>query len=366
MNNDKRNQSKRVNLHKARSAQAKAPAAVKAAHSALKAQPSKALHQRNLHNNGYDFPALAEVFPTLKPHIKPNPYGNLSIDFADPLAVKMLNAALLKLHYDIQNWDIPQGFLCPPIPGRADYIHHAADLLAVKKTNKKRVPKGPRVKVLDIGTGANVIYPLLGIQSYGWSFVASDVDPISIDNANHIFTYNPLLEDRFEARLQQDAKQVFRGIINRDERFDLTMCNPPFHGSLAEASEGTARKLKNLAANKITKGTDKPKHSADNKLDPLLNFGGQKAELWCDGGEQAFLKTMITESCQFANQCLWFTTLVSKKENLKPAKALLKTVKAEEVKEIEMHQGNKVTRVLAWTFMGLAQRELWQKYRDAQ
>ncbi|GIU14263.1 MULTISPECIES: 23S rRNA (adenine(1618)-N(6))-methyltransferase RlmF [unclassified Shewanella] len=332
-------------------------------------QPSKALHPRNIHNNGYDFTALVQAFPKLKAFLKPNPYGNLSIDFADPIAVKMLNAALLKLHYDVGHWDIPEGFLCPPIPGRADYIHYVADLLAVKKTSKKRIPKGPKVRVLDIGTGANVIYPLLGIQSYGWDFVGSDVDPISIKNAQQVFAHNTDIANKFNARLQADAKHVFHGVIQANERFDLTLCNPPFHASLAEASEGSARKLKNLAANRAKSSQVPP--SAKVKPDPdkaaaTLNFGGQKAELWCEGGELQFLRTMIDESHDFASQCLWFTTLVSKKENLKPAKALLAKLNAEEVKEIEMHQGNKITRVLAWTFLKPEQRELWLQYRDGQ
>ncbi|MCK8045054.1 23S rRNA (adenine(1618)-N(6))-methyltransferase RlmF [Shewanella sp. 1CM18E] len=332
----------------------------------VKVQPSKSLHPRNLHNNGYDFPALVASLSALKPFVKPNPFGNLSIDFANPQAVKLLNSALLKLHYGVEHWDIPQGFLCPPIPGRADYIHYIADLLAVKKTNKKRVPKGPRVKALDIGTGANAIYPLLGIQSYGWDFVASDVDPLSIANAERIFAANPAITDKFTARLQANPKQVFAGIIKDNDRFDITLCNPPFHASLAEASAGTSRKLQNLAANKAAKGTVKSNAKIDTKAaDTVLNFGGQKAELWCDGGEQAFLSIMINESQQFAAQCLWFTTLVSKKDNLKPAKALLSKVKALEVQEIEMHQGNKTTRILAWTFMSGEQRELWLQYRDA-
>ena len=42
----------------------------------------------------------------------------------------MLNRAILMHHYGVKSWDIPAGYLCPPIPGRADYIHSVADLLA--------------------------------------------------------------------------------------------------------------------------------------------------------------------------------------------------------------------------------------------
>ncbi|RTY85461.1 DUF890 domain-containing protein, partial [Staphylococcus aureus] len=93
-------------------------------------QQKSELHVRNLHRSRYDFPQLIKTCPELAPFVRLNPYNDLSIDFSDPQAVKMLNKALLKHFYGIQYWDIPQDFLCPPIPGRADYIHYLADLLS--------------------------------------------------------------------------------------------------------------------------------------------------------------------------------------------------------------------------------------------
>ncbi len=346
----------------------------------------KGLHQRNLHRDGYDFDKLVAASPVLNRFVRPNPYGNLSIDFADPLAVKALNFALLKSDYQIEFWDIPEGFLCPPIPGRVDYIHYIADLLRGElegesladesgqnvhvnaksfKISKKNVgPSTQRMKInaLDIGTGANLIYPILASQAYGWRCVASDVDPISIENAAKIIENNGCLKGKIKTRLQADHQNVFSGIIAPDERFDVTLCNPPFHSSLAEASEGSQRKAQNLAANRAARGhQDSPARSKKSKSE--LNFGGQKAELWCDGGEKQFLLNMIRESADFKTQCLWFTSLVSKKENLKPSHAALEKAGAVTVKTIDMAQGNKLTRVLAWSFLTPAQRELWAKYR---
>ncbi|WP_299795729.1 23S rRNA (adenine(1618)-N(6))-methyltransferase RlmF [uncultured Shewanella sp.] len=333
----------------------------------------KGLHERNLHRDGYDFDKLIEASPALKPYVRPNPYGNLSIDFADPLAVKALNLALLQLHYGIEYWDIPTGFLCPPIPGRVDYLHYIADLLAgveagqnvpqtatVKPKSQKRL----KINALDIGTGANGIYPILGIQAYGWRFVASDVDPLSIENVNRIVEANPSLQGKLQTRLQTDQQKVFHGIIGPDDRFDITLCNPPFHGSLEEASEGTLRKVKNLAANRAAKGHEPAPAVGGDKQGAELNFGGQKAELWCEGGEKQFLANMIRESRDFATQCLWFTSLVSKKENLQPCYSALEKAGAVTVKTIDMAQGNKLTRVLAWSFLTPKQRELWAKYRS--
>src|SRR2546426_285023 len=88
------------------------------------------LHPRNPHRARYDFAELCRSSPALAPFVGHNNYGGESIDFANPAAVKALNQALLKKFYGVAQWDIPAGYLCPPIPGRADYLHHVADLLA--------------------------------------------------------------------------------------------------------------------------------------------------------------------------------------------------------------------------------------------
>jgi len=303
-----------------------------------KSQPkpvSKGLHPRNLHNQGYDFPALVTRYPALASHVKPNAYGNLSIDFSNPSAVKTLNAALLKQHYNIAGWDIPDGALCPPIPGRVDYIHYIADLVG---------PENSDIKLLDIGTGANGIYPLLACRIYGWQCVGSDINPQSLANVEAIIASNPDLKERFSLRTQTDRNHIFEGIIQPDEFFDVSVCNPPFHASQDEALKSTQRKVSNLARNR---GEEKAKKKASN-----LNFGGQGAELWCKGGELLFLKKMVRESQVYSSQCHWFTSLVSKSDNVRTLKKMMLKVGAVEVREIEMKQGNKVARVLAWTFSG--------------
>ncbi|MGP9766775.1 23S rRNA (adenine(1618)-N(6))-methyltransferase RlmF [Halomonas sp. AOP13-D3-9] len=296
----------------------------------------KGLHPKNLHNQGYDFPALVKNHPALASHVKPNAHGALSIDFADPQAVKTLNAALLNRYYNIVDWDIPEGALCPPIPGRADYIHYMADLIGLGHEQ-------PSIKLLDIGTGANGIYPLLACQIYGWQCVGSDINPQSLENVATIITHNPTLKDRFTLRTQHDKNHIFEGIIQPGEFFDVSVCNPPFHTSLDEALKGNQRKLNNLARSR-----DEQKAKTKS---PSLNFGGLGAELWCKGGEQLFLKKLIRESQAYSTQCRWFSSLVSKADNVKPAKKLIRKLGAVDVREIEMKQGNKITRILAWTFM---------------
>lgn len=320
-----------------------------------KTSQSKSLHPRNLHNQGYDFASLTDALPKLSQFVRPNPYGNLSIDFANAEAVKTLNAALLKLHYHIAEWHIPAGFLCPPIPGRIDYLHYIADILAVKD----KVPKGRKIHALDIGTGANGIYSLLGIQCYGWQFTASDIDAKSLSNVAEICSHNPEVSSKLKLVHQTDAKAIFKGVINPSDRIDITLCNPPFHHSLDDAMAGNQRKLSNLAANRVKK------HSVVSIQEDksALNFGGQKAELWCEGGEIQFLRNMIAESYQFKHQVLWFSSLVSKSDNLKPCYKLLEKYGAETINTIDMHQGNKQTRILVWSFLSPTLRDQWAKFR---
>lgn len=302
------------------------------------------LHSRNKHRSRYDFKALTNSCTELKSFVFVNKYGDESIDFANPVAVKTLNKALLKHFYQIESWDIPEGYLCPPIPGRADYIHYAADLLA--SCHDQIIPTGKKVKVLDIGVGANCVYPIIGHQEYGWSFVGSDIDDIAIRSAKNIVNINPSLENTIELRLQS-SKNIFKNIIHKEEKFDLTICNPPFHASAEEALAGSQRKSRNLGQKNHSK--------------PILNFGGQDAELWTEGGEVGFITKMIEESKLFKNQCFWFTTLVSKSENLGGIYAMLNRAEVTEIRESEMSTGNKITRIIAWTYLNENQQEDWVK-----
>jgi len=280
--------------------------------------------------------------PELSKYVSLNQFKDLSIDFKNSQAVKALNQALLKVFYGINHWDIPKGYLCPPIPGRADYIHYMADLLAER--NHQQIPTGKSIKILDIGVGANCIYPLIGHKEYGWTFVGSEIDNKALQSAKIIVEANSL-SNVIIIRKQISAEQIFTGLIRPGETFDLTICNPPFHSSLKEATLGTARKWKSLGKTV--------------KEDSALNFGGKNSELWCKGGEAGFIRKMILESAQVSKSSCWFTSLISKKETLRPSYKALETVNAKEIKTINMAQGQKASRVLAWTFLNKEEQHSW-------
>ncbi len=308
--------------------------------------PQKPLHPRNPHHGQYDFNALVKIEPSLKPFVAVNKYGNLSIDFSNPKAVIALNKALLKQFYKIEFWEIPQGYLCPPIPGRADYVHYLADLLA--RTNADVIPKGNQIRGLDIGIGANGIYALIANKSYQWSFVGSDIDKTSLESVSKIIDKNSL-STVIEVVHQKNPEDIFTNIVDQTSYFDFTLCNPPFHKSKKEAQQGTKRKVQNLTKQK--------------QKNPTLNFGGQSNELWCKGGELSFIKRMIIQSKTFEKNCLWFTSLVSKKENLKAIEQTLKASKVFEFHIIEMKQGQKTSRFIAWTFLNKEEQKKWAQKR---
>jgi len=294
-----------------------------------------AFHLRNRHQGQYDLEALKAASPEFAPFVIKNKFGNDSIDFADAAAVRALNRALLKHYYGMKHWDIPKNALCPPIPGRADYIHQLADLLA--SSNNNVIPRGSDVCILDIGVGANCIYPIIGFHEYGWSFLGSDINPVSIQAAQANADANPEFGNSVQLKLQESQFSIFEGIIEPDFRFDATICNPPFHASLAEAQAGSRRKWKNLG-----------KRPAIGM--PHVNFGGEGAEIWCDGGELEFIRRMVHESIHFADHSTWFTTLVSQEDYLPEVYQFLKIAKVKKLLTLDMAQGQKKSRIVAWSY----------------
>lgn len=301
------------------------------------------LHPRNRHHSRYDLDALCAVNPSLRAFITRNPNGEETVNFADPQAVKALNKALLAHFYGVREWDIPDGFLCPPVPGRADYLHHLADLLA--ESDNGTIPA--QASVLDIGTGANCIYPLIGAHQYGWRFTGSEVNAEAFASAQAIIAANPALTRAVRLRRQKDTAAILTGIIHKNESYDAVICNPPFHDSAQSAQANSERKRRNLGQ----------------AVTDAANFGGQQQELWCEGGEVAFIKTIIAESKQFARQVLWFTSLVSRGDNLPELYRALTQVGAVKVVKKEMAQGQKQSRFIAWSFLDEAQRKRWAQSR---
>lgn len=304
------------------------------------------LHPRNRHKTRYNFPELIKCSQALAKFVSKNKYNDDSIDFSNPDAVLALNQAILKYFYNINTWELPKNYLIPPIPGRADYIHQVADLLGSK--NNGVIPTGNQICILDIGVGANCVYPLIANSEYGWNFIGSDVDQIAIESSAKILDANNL-QASIQLRLQNTKENIFKGIIATDDFFDFTISNPPFHASKEEAHFANDRKNKKLHQSKPP------------GKNPKLNFGGMPNELWCEGGESAFVLKMIEESLEYKTNCFWFSSLISKSETLPAIYKGLKEHGVVDFKTIDMEQGQKKSRIIAWTFHTPKMQNEWRE-----
>lgn len=194
-----------------------------------------------------------------------------------------------------------------------DYLLHVRDLLG---------PGHAGIRILDIGTGASLIYPVLGRSAFGWRFVGTDIDTEALASAASIMERNPRLKS---------------GIIRKTESFHAVICNPPFHESEEQVRAATLRKWKNLGR--------------EHAVQAMRNFSGRPHELWCDGGEFSFIRRLIRESVRFGGQVGWFTTLVAKAAHLPTLSGEAQVAGASEIRIVEMAQGQKKSRLLAWRFV---------------
>lgn len=296
------------------------------------------MHKKNIHAKDYDFDQLLEVYPNLEPFVIVKANQLKTIDFAKPKAVKALNTALLKAHYNIKYWDFPDHFLCPPIPGRVEYIHHLADLLKASQLTQD-------ITVLDVGTGANCIYPLLGNAVYDWNYIGVESNAQAFKIAQNIVNQNGL-QGKIRLKKQNDDSHVLQGVLTKADKVTVTMCNPPFFKNEEEAIKATTSKLKGLG-----KPTDVM----------VRNFAGQAHELWYKGGEKAFLHTYLYESSLSKTDSFWYTSLVSNKDNIKSMTKSLKKLGATAVTILQMTIGNKKSRVVAWSFLTEEEKKNWNK-----
>lgn len=286
----------------------------------------KNLHSKNRFNRRYDFGKLVQVVPELKSHLINLGADQVSIDFGNPQAVFLLNKALLESEYPIRDWRILAGSLCPSIPSRLNYILYLSDHMTASDRP---------VRALDIGTGSNLVYPLLGHFEKNWHFVGSEVHHPSIQHARHLLNRNKRLKKYIELRKQEQTEHILQGIIQPGEYFDVVLCNPPFYKS-AEDYRATLQKK-----NQKLHGRNQSDAS---------NFQGLGNELWYPGGEKKFIRQMIYESLSLKDQIGLCSVLISNKDHIKPLRAILEHQGVNSISVIPMLQGNKASRILCWRF----------------
>ncbi|KAJ2158245.1 hypothetical protein GGF46_003922 [Coemansia sp. RSA 552] len=275
---------------------------------------------------------LAQEFPELKDHLHES--GDSTwIDFRDATAVRLLNRALLKVYFDL-DVVLPSTNLCPPVANRLNYIKWIRDNI-VPDLNPAYTLAG-----LDVGTGASCIYPLLGARVLqDCLFVGTETIEESVNVAQDNISRNSL-QSRIQLYLNADPTvtlplddEKFPQISDKDgdgSQFAFSMCNPPFYSGEDERRQ-------------LARQKDQAPHWGE--------LSGKNEELYTEGGEEAFLSRMVSESAKLGPRIKWYSTMVGKKATLALLKTRIREEKAKQIREGTLLQGRTTRWVLAWTFL---------------
>lgn len=318
------------------------------------------LHHRNIHIDD-DFLLISEKYPEFRKCIKIL-NGNMCINYNNPTALYCISKVLLHHRYNLI-WDMPDNFLIPTVPSRANYVHFISDLLTPEHvyntetvSNKgslndtetikfnthqdfcsvELIPRGKQVLGLDIGIGANSIFSLLCNKIYSWNMVGTDISSESLKVSDSIIKNNNL-SDCITLLLQENPEDILLGILDRPEiktlNFSFTICNPPYYDSI-EDSEMNVH---------------------PNRYRVCKNY-----EVITQGGESQFILKMYSQSKIFRKRVIWYTSQVSKLKNLKFLRnALGKEIVSNELKSLiftTLKQGKHDKWVIAWSFFEKEER----------
>ncbi|GJJ09257.1 hypothetical protein Clacol_003479 [Clathrus columnatus] len=191
-----------------------------------------------------------------------------------------------------------------------------------------------KIRGLDIGTGASAIYPLLACSlpdNLHWSFVATEIDPLSIEYATRNINTNGLTSRITLFPVSADSGSILVPFFaDLESGFDFTICNPPFYGSAEEI-----------------------KRSAENKeLPPNAVCTGAENEMITHGGEAEFVLRILRESLRddIKNRCRWFTSMLGKLSSVEVVVSELRNLKIDNYALTQFVQGTTRRWAIAWSF----------------
>ncbi|KAG6610656.1 putative methyltransferase METT10D [Phytophthora cinnamomi] len=292
-------------------------------------------HDRNRYKDSPpDFYALGQQYPEFKQYLRnvDEAKCRASLAWDDPFAVRELTKTLLLHDFGLE-WEIPINRLCPPLPNRLNYLHWIEDLLSqaacksfVEQTagenHQPSTTEEMLVSGIDVGTGANCIYALLGATMNKWKFIATEIDSDSYECAKKNVVRNHL-ETVISVKRTHTNKLLMEPLQDEppDRRFHFVMCNPPFFDHMNEAD-----------------------------TNPDASCMGSANEMVFPGGEVAFIGSMIAESVELQTRVLWFTSMVGRKSSLRKLLAMLREKQVRSTRTTEFFQGRTKRWGIAWTF----------------
>ncbi|WWD17985.1 hypothetical protein CI109_102431 [Kwoniella shandongensis] len=270
-----------------------------------------------------DFARLASRYTEFAPYVTVGEDGHVSLDFQDPAALRALTRCLLKEDWDL-DVDLREDRICPTLTNRLDYLLHVLDLepfLPLTSTSKP-------LRILDIGTGAVAIYPLLLHRLRpSCEVIATEIDDTSYVHALSVFETNNIPSSSISIQKSPAPDPIFFPLLHSDDSFDVTICNPPFFGSEEEMRHGQELKAQGS-------------HAA-----PTAAIN----ELITPGGEVAFIGKMIEESLRTGTRCEWYTSLIGKFSSLAPLIDLLRKHKIDNYLLKSIKQAKTTRWILGWS-----------------
>ena len=125
-------------------------------------------------------------------------------------------------------------------------------------------------------------------------------------------------------RLQTNPEHILRGVVKKNERFDFTMCNPPFFDSMEERISRFGRGIS---------------HSESEECTP--------------GGEITFLHRYARESVHFSDRIGWFSSMTGKKSSALNLRTYLQEMLEKKSVVVLSEIGESQTKrwIVAWRFL---------------
>jgi len=189
---------------------------------------------------------------------------------------------------------------------------------------------------LDIGTGSSAIYPLLSCrQRPKWLFLATEIDDTNRNYASKNIAANHLQSRIKLIDTDMSGQQLIPSTeLERFDRLDILMTNPPFYES--EASMLASARSKSRPANSSCTGA------------PI--------EMIVPGGEVSFVSRLILESALPKNRSRiqWFSAMLGKLSSVGSIVDKLREKGCTNFAVTEFIQGQKTRRwCVAWSWLGL-------------
>ena len=365
----------------------------------------------NFHDFAEGYPDFREAWDELKQRRRGKTLSDSSssrsfsthVDSAFNVA---LTRAMLCHNFDLSLPSMPEGYLCPPVPNRLNYVLWLNHLLKQSSDEQyfkqEPLPVGASQRIgIDIGCGASCIYPLLLTTdrfnptmgkcaenassecSSRWTFLATDIDEQSIESAAINVKINGL-EDRIELALVPKSRRQ----MLEDESDANTFKSGTTHTAFLKNTPGPvvnavaaypqvvdSKKTELLDVDtlgrSITNGpakfdfcmTNPPFYATeeeattDRKGDGRSRTDMNVGEGVYPGGEIQFVRDMIADSRELTDTVTWYTSMVSKKSSLVELKRELRSQLGQgAVRTATFVQGKTTRWGIAWTYREVAPR----------